>query len=430
MINNKIVRNASWIIICRIVQAVFGLIIKMFTARYLGPSNFGIINYAASVVAFLGPLSQLGLGNVLVQETVHHPEEEGKVFGSALLLSTITSLACIVGITGFVSVANAGDTVTILVCVLYSGILIGQALELIQYWYQAKYLAKYFSIVSLCAYLVVSAYKIFLLITQKSVYWFSVTSALDYLLIAVVLLIIYKKKSNQRLRFSWAVAKRMVSVSKHYILSGMMITIFAHTDKIMLKLMLDNAVTGYYSAAVACAGMSSFVFTAILDSARPSIFESQKAGVEAFEKNVSRLYCVVIYLSLAQSLVMTFFAKWIITILYGTAFLPAIPALRLIVWYTTFSYLGAVRNIWMLAEGKQKYMWQINLFGALANVILNAALIPSFGLLGAAAASLVTQIFTNVVVGYIMKPIRRNNRLMVKGLDPRHLATMLHSLKK
>ncbi len=43
----------------------------------------------------------------------------------------------------------------------------------------------------------------------------------------------------------------------------MMITIFAQTDHIIIKLMLDNAAAGFYSAAVACAGMTSFVFTAI-----------------------------------------------------------------------------------------------------------------------------------------------------------------------
>jgi hypothetical protein len=37
---------------------------------------------------------------------------------------------------------------------------------------------------------------------------------------------------------------------------------------------------------------------------------------------------------------------------------------------------------------------------------------------GAAVASLITQFFTNVVIGFIFKPIRENNRLMLKGLNP------------
>ena len=60
MIKNKIFHNISWIVGCRIVQAVISLVISMLTARYLGPGNYGLINYAASVVALVTPLMQLG----------------------------------------------------------------------------------------------------------------------------------------------------------------------------------------------------------------------------------------------------------------------------------------------------------------------------------------------------------------------------------
>ena len=87
------------------------------------------------------------------------------------------------------------------------------------------------------------------------------------------------------------------------------------------------------------------------------------------------------------------------------------------IYFTTFSYLGSVRNIWILAENKYQYLWKINSVGAFANVILNFILIPRYGAIGAAWASLITQFFTNVVVGFIVTPIRQNNKLMIKGLD-------------
>ena len=145
---------------------------------------------------------------------------------------------------------------------------------------------------------------------------------------------------------------------------------------------------------------------------------------------MSRLYCVVTYLSLAQSLAMTVFAKLIIMLLYGASYEPAVVGLQVAVWYTTFSYYGSVRNIWILAEGKQKYLWIINLSGALANVCLNALLIPSWGLIGAAFASLVTQFFTNVIIGFILKPINRNNVLMLKGLNITLITDILKEKRK
>ena len=201
-------------------------------------------------------------------------------------------------------------------------------------------------------------------------------------------------------------------------------SIFAQTERIMLKFMINNSATGYYSAAVTCAGITSFVFSAIIDSARPSIFESQKHSEKDFNKNMKRLYSVIIYISLLQSIAMTIFAPLIIHIMYGSDYSQSINALRIIVWYTTFSYIGSVRNIWMLAKNQQKYLWIINLSGAVANIVLNALLIPKLGINGASIASLITQFFTNVIVGYIIPNIRENNKLMAKSLNPKYLIEM------
>ena len=119
-IYTKVLKNASWIIVCRIVQSLLALIIGMISARYLGPSNFGLLNYASSVVAFVVPLAQLGLRNVLVEEIISHPEREGKTLGTSLVMSVISSLLCMVGCAAFVSIANAGERDTLIVCILYS----------------------------------------------------------------------------------------------------------------------------------------------------------------------------------------------------------------------------------------------------------------------------------------------------------------------
>ncbi len=426
---NKVAKNATWIIVCKSIQALLTLVINMLTARYLGPSSFGVITYASSIVAFVVPLMQLGFGGILVQEIVNNPEREGAAVGTTIGLSVISSLFCILGVTSFALVANYDDPATIWVCFLYSFILIFQALDLIQYWFQAKYLSKYTSIVSLCAYIVVSAYKAFLLITHKSVYWFAISNAFDYALIAISSIIIYRKLHGQGFSFSWALGKQLFSRSKHYIISAMMVTIFAQTDKIMIEIMIDKESTGFYGAAVACAGMTSFVFAAIIDSFRPSILEGIKKSETVFRSRLISLYSIVIYLSLLQSLFMTFLAGLVIHVLYGGDYIPAVSALRIIVWYTTFSYLGAVRNIWILAKEKQRYLWIINLMGASANVILNLVLIPLMGINGAALASLVTQIYTNVIVGFIIRPIRPNNSIMIKSLNPKYLFELLKSVR-
>ena len=429
LLKNKVFKNASWIIGCKIVQAVLALIVTMLMSRYMGPSNYGVISYAASMVAFVVPVMQLGFRNTLVQEFVNSPDEEGKILGTALGMNVVASFACIVGIISFVSIANRGETVTIVVCGIYSINLIFQALEMAQYWFQAKLISKYTSVSMLIGYIAISAFQFYLMGTGKSIYWFAVAASVDYVVIAILLLTIYRKKGGQPLSFSWQKGKEMFAKSRYYIIANLMVTIFAQTDRIMLNLMTDDAMVGYYAAAITCANMTSFVFYAIIDSARPSIFESHKHDKSAFEKKVSLLYTVIIYLSLIQCIVITVCAPLIVWILYGKEFSPAVGVLQLLVWYTTFSHLGSIRNIWILAENVYKKLWLINLSGAVLNVILNYLLIPLYAASGAAFASLVTQIFTNVALCFIMKSMRRCGVLMIKGLDFRPLLRLVKGKK-
>ena len=425
MSKNRALKNASWIIVCRVIQSLLNLVIGMITARYLGPSNYGVISYVSSVVAFALPIMQMGLNQTLVKEFVQSPEQEGKILGTALVINILSSFLSMAGSIAFVAFVNAGEKETLLVCILYSLTLLFQATEMTRYWYQSKLLSKYPSIASLCAYIVVALYKIYLLVTQKSILWFAMSNVLDYFLISIILMVIYFKLGEQRLSLDWRVGREMLSRSKYYIIPSLMVMIFHHTDRIMIKLMMDEAETGFYSAAITCIGISGFVFSAVIDSMRPVVLEAKKKNQANYETRVIQLYSVITGLSLAQSIGMTLLAKPIIHILYGEEYAPAAAILAVAVWFVTFSYYGSVRNVWILAEGKQKYLTGINVIGAAANIVLNFALIPRWGGVGAAIASVITQFFTNVVIGFVLKPIRRNNYLMLKSLNPKVLIDMI-----
>lgn len=129
---NRVAKNAVWIIGIKIVQSILAVLINMLTARYLGPFGFGLITYASSLVAFVSPIMQLGLNNVLVQEMVNDPESEGEILGTSIVLSLISSICCIAGVTSFAFVANPGEPETVIVCFLYSLILIFQACDYVQ----------------------------------------------------------------------------------------------------------------------------------------------------------------------------------------------------------------------------------------------------------------------------------------------------------
>lgn len=417
--HGRILGNAKWIIVCKIAQSLIQFIVGLLSARYLGPSNYGLINYAASITAFFLPVMRLGLDSTLVREYSDKTERQGQLLGTSLLMNMASSIACIIGVTSFAAVANRGETVTIIVCALYSTSMFFQAFEMLQYWFQAKLLSKYSSLAMLSSYVVVSAYKIWLLTTGKSVYWFALSHAVEYGSTGILLLITYCMKGGQKISFSLVAAKELLSKSRHYIVAMLMVVVYGRTGNILLTLLCGESENGYLATAVTCTFIAGFVFDAIIDTARPVVLESKQHYQQEYEKNVSRVYCLTTWLSIAQSVFFTLFAGTVVKILYGDAYLPAVPVLRILCWQSAFSYMGYVRNIWILAEEKHQVLWKINLSGAIFNIAVNVILIPLWGACGAALASVMTQFFTNVIMGFILKPIRENNRLLLKGMDPR-----------
>lgn len=416
-LKNRVIQNAGYLIAGKIVQMALGLVVSLLTARYLGPSNYGLINYANAYTAFFAAICTLGINNVLVKEFLDHPGQEGMVIGTTMGLRAVSSILSAIAIVMISCVLDAGEVTTILIVALASVGMVFQVVETFNYWFQSRLESKVTAQAALYAYLLSSAFKVYLLATGKSVAFFALVTSLDYLCLGVILYAQYRKHGGGRLCFSRAYGKQLLGKSRHFILSGMMIAVYSQTDKLMLKQMISETETGYYGIAVTLCGMWCFILSAIIDSLYPSIMEAARAGDERdFKKRNVQLYAIVFYLSVAASLFFTVFAKTVISIMYGASYLPAVAPLRIITWYTAFSYLGVARNAWVVAKDRQKYLFAIYAASAAANVLLNYLLIPPLGASGAAIASLAAQVFTTLIVPFFIRGMRENAMMMVDAI--------------
>ena len=231
---NKVVKNAGWIIGGKVANKLLAFVVGIFAARYLGPSNYGLINYAAAYATFFASLCTLGINSVIVKNFVDHPDQQGETIGTTLLLRAMSSLLSALAIIGIVSVVDRGERLTVVVVALYSIGLIFQVFDTLNYWFQARLQSKYSAIAELVSYAAMSVYKIILLALGKSVEWFAVASALDYIVLAAFLLIAYFKNGGTRFHYSLKKAKELLQSSNSFIIAGLMVSIYACTDKLML----------------------------------------------------------------------------------------------------------------------------------------------------------------------------------------------------
>lgn len=416
LFNNRTVKNAWWMIAEQIVQMGISVVLGVLTARYLGPSNYGIINYCSAFVIFFTSISTLGLEGIVVKELVNGRDSEGEIIGTGLAMRLAASALSILSICLILLVLNPGDILVMKVGLIQSLVMLFRAFELMDFWFQSYLNSKYVAIIKSISYVLVAVYKIFILATDKSVEWFAFSTSLDFLIIAVLVTIAYYKKGGQALKVSIKRARALISQSYHFILSSLIITVYNQMDKVMIGQMLGDKYVGLYSAALTICNYWLLVPVAVINSARPTIMERKKTGDEkAYLANIHRLYFVLIWSSIVVSLGVSVLSKFILGILYGQQYAVASSVLSIAIWFTTFSVLGTARGIWIMCENLNEYVKKIVLWGAIINFVLNALLIPRLGINGAAIATLITQIFNCLFAPMIYKKTRIHTKYVVQA---------------
>lgn len=415
-LKNKNIKNAGWLIVGKVIQMGINFFIGILTARYLGPGNYGLINYAAAYSVFFFSICTLGINFIIVKEFVDNPFEEGKILGTSLILRGLSSIFSAIVIIGISFILDSNEPITKMVVILYTFSLIFQIFDMFNYWFQSRLQAKYTAIASLIAYSITAIYKVVLLITGQPVTLFALSMSIDYISIALILFYFYKKEGGDKLSFSLKYGKLLLKKSYHFILPGLMVAIYGQTDKMMLKHMINEAEIGYYATAVSLCSVWCFILSAIIDSMNPTIMKLYQEDEKNFIKYNKILYSIVFYISIIVSIIFTIFGKLIIQILFGEAYSPTIAPLRIVTWYTAFSYLGVARNAWVVCKDRQRYLKYLYCSSAILNVILNLIFIPKYGAVGAAFASLISQISTVIIVPFFIKELRENSMMIIEAI--------------
>lgn len=405
----KFLGNSGWMMGQQIYYMVLSLVVGSLSARYLGPSNYGIINYGSSIISFFSIICRLGLDSVIINEMIKSPDKQGSYLGSALVMRLITSISSFFAVWGIVWVLEPGKTDIVIVTVLQAFAVILQTYEVFTYWFQLKLKMKYVSLATMIGQTAVGVWRIFLLINKASVYMFALSASVLALVSGVIVGVCFfgDKEREQRLQVSRKDQKYLLSNSYHYIIAAIAITFYMQIDKIMIGKFIDSTAVGIYSTATLIAGLWEFVPTALINSSRPLIIEERKTNYAAYIKKFQMLLLGISVMSIVVSIGMLVLGRFAILIMYGHDYIEATIPLSILIWSTGFAMIGTARGIWLVAEGYNKYSKDMVLMGAVINFVLNVIFIRKWGITGAAITTLISQIFVSLIAPLMFKDIKK-----------------------
>ena len=413
---SSFLRNTSWIFWGNVIYSVLNFLLGILVARLISVEDNGRLSYATTLVTFASAFVGLGFSSVITKFFADSEEEAGADMFTCTVSQTAISLVAVGVLWIYMAIRYPTDGMMRAVVVCSSLTMLTSPASILVYWYQYKQRADVAAKVRIGAFLIAFVLRIAAIGVLHNLVLYVCIGLVESILYVGTLFVRYVKDYGLKVSFSFARLKRLLSVSYPFISTAILITIYGHTDTLMLQDMMGSRAVAMYGVSLRIATLTSTIPSTLVEAFRPDIMRFQKSNHYLYEKRMRQLYAIIFWSSMAYGFAVLLLRRPIILILYGQKYLEAANYLPIIVWYSAFSYFGAINNVYMVAEGKAKWVQMITLCGALINVALNYVLIPVLGVAGAAIASLATQFISHFVIFSAIPTMRSGAKNMIKAI--------------
>lgn len=389
---SKILNNLIWLSSDKLIKISIGLFVGIWMARYLGPHQFGLLNYALSIIAIFAIISRLGLDTVVVREISMDREKAADFLAAALILRLIGVIACITIIIGIAHWIHADDSLIRLIVSLLSLSLLFKTTDVAKHWFEAKVESHHTVRIETSICVISGLIKIALILLQTSLLSFVILLLVESIITALGMLwILYRNgpalKPSVKLR---APLQSLIKNSWPLMFANLAVMIYMRVDIIMLEMMSDSHEVGIYAAATKVSEAWYFVPVMIMGTLSPYIMRAHRDDRIAFQNILGAAYFALTWLALALTLPIIFFSKPLISVMFGSDYEGSALILSIHLWASVAIFLSVASSQYLLAENLQKISLYRSIIGASSNLAMNFALIPKYGATGAAIATLVS----------------------------------------
>lgn len=369
-----------------------GFLVTIVLARYLGPEQFGILSYAISLVALFGVAGHAGLSGLVVRELVKDPDNNQVIMGTSFILKGLGYLIGFILILLVAFITETAGSVDFWVLIILAFSLLFKPFDIIDFWFQSILQAKYTAISRTLATVASSIAKLLLVVLGAQLVLFAIAHLIQTILAVILLIFFFFVKSKMNIKdwqFSKEKAKELFKQGWVVFLGSIFAVIYLKVDQVMLKWLVGTEEVGIYAVAATLSESWYFVPAAIVASFFPKLIKIKEENHALYHHRLQQLFDFLFAIALGVAVFVTFVAQPVILNLFGESYAGAVPILVVHIWAALFIFMRAVFSKWILIENMLIFSLITQGFGALANILLNLWLIPEFGGLGAAYATLI-----------------------------------------
>ena len=389
----RYVVNTGWLLAGRFLGFPINLVMAALVARYLGVDSFGELSFAAGLVALFASVAALGLDNIVVREVVRNPESEPVITGTALLMRVVAGALFTIAIIIGAKLALLPDReYWILVITSLSLVFLSSAV--LKCYFEAKVRAKFVAQAMLGQIVVSAMLKTLLILFEARLEWFAVVLLVDSMVLFFILFRFYRHEAGVpgpgAWRFEFDTAISLLSSSWPFMAQAVALTVYMKLDQLMIRVMLGVEEVGIYSAAVRISESWLVIAVILTTSLYPALISAQQKSEQLFRELLADFYSLMFWCSIFLAVPIALFSDTIIILIFGREFAEAGEVLAVHAWSGICVFMITASSRWYLAINRERSILYRALLGAITNILLNYLLIPTYGVVGAAYATLIS----------------------------------------
>jgi len=418
----RVLGNVGWLFWDRLLRMGLGLFVSALTTRMLGPSGYGLINWASAWAANFAIVAGLGLDNIVVRDLIRFPESKNSILGTTFAMKLVAGVIALILSVGSIMVfrphVGTSEHYLEILVALYAGIPIMLAFDTIDFWYQSQVASQYTVYVKSPAYLIMSFVRLWLIHIHASPAAIAATMLVEATISAVGLFVSYRlnRHAIREWKFETRWMKALLKDSWPVVLTAFAIASQTKIDQLMLGVMVDRATVGQFSAAVGMVEAFGFLPMVIYTAVAPNIIQSRGVSEDLFYARMRNLYRIMFVLFLGIAIPLVFLAKPIVLFMLGSKYLEASHLVVLLGIRVFFMNLGVARSLFLTTENLLGYKLVAAILGMVINVSLNWLLIPRYQAVGSIWAMIASLFVTTFLIDMFYKPVQRNFTEIVRAI--------------
>lgn len=394
-----VMKNIFWLFLSEISGRLLKMGLVIYTARILGVSGWGIFSYTISVGSLLMIFSDIGIGDLIIREATKKKDEYKTYVSTALLLKIIlliSSTVLIIFISPFIShIPEAVSIFPIVALILFFDSMreLGLSINRISEKMERDMVVKIVTN-SIIFGLGIILLKI-KLVPESIALAYAIGSAIGFITIAFIIRKDFKKLIS---KIDVNLFKQIIKTTWPFAFIALIGTIMGNIDIYMLGIWRNSTEIGLYSAVQRIQQFVIIIPSTITVAVFPLMSRLANVDNEQFKIVFKKTISLVIMIGLPISLGGIFLADQLVPIIFGQDYLGAIPILRILMAMLLSSFpLFLLSNV-IFAYNKQKELVKAYSAGIIANILLNLLLIPKFGAIGSAIATLISTTTVTIII--------------------------------